>query len=69
MAKLANPRRMVAFDPSRPARVHDRLNDRVFIWKPAWAPTWKDRRAHAPGVIEWDGLLLDGWEPVPRLPR
>ena len=27
-------------------------------WKPEWASTWPDRSAHAPGVVEWDGLLL-----------
>lgn len=31
---------------------------------PGWAPTWVDRRDHEAGVIEWDGPLLDGWEPA-----
>jgi hypothetical protein len=54
---------MSEFDPERPSRLHDRLNDKIVDWDPAWAPTWKDRRDHEPGVVEWDGLLLDGWEP------
>jgi hypothetical protein len=44
--------------------VHDQLNDKVFDWDPRWAPSWKDCRDHEPGALEWDGLLLDGWEPV-----
>ena len=44
--------------------MHDQLNDKVIDWDPTWAPTWKDRRDHEPGVIEWDGLLLNGWEPA-----
>jgi hypothetical protein len=49
---------MSTFDPSQPADVHDQLNDRIFHWDPVWAPTWRVRREHAPGVFEWDGLLL-----------
>lgn len=30
--------------------------------KPEWASTWRDHRE--PGVVEWNGLLLDGWEPL-----
>lgn len=63
MARLLHPRPMAEFDPDRPCRVHDKLNDKIIIWDPLWAPTWADRRDREPGVIEWDGLLLDGWEP------
>ena len=49
---------MVTFDPTQPALVHDQINDRIVEWKPEWASTWPDRSAHAPGVVEWDGLLL-----------
>ena len=45
--------------------MHDQLNDKIIRWKPEWAHTWRDRSDHAPGVVEWDGLLLDGWVPVP----
>jgi hypothetical protein len=59
-------RPMKDFDPSTPAMVHDRLNDRTFEWKP---PSMEaNYRQYAepvgPDVIEWDGLLLDGWLPV-----
>ena len=64
MPALPNPHPMVTFDPTRPADVHDQLNDKIIRWKPEWAATWQDRRDHAPGVIEWDGLLLDGWVPT-----
>ena len=64
MPALPSPHPMVSFDPTQPALVHDQLNDKVFEWKPEWASTWHNRRDHAPGVFEWDGRLLDGWEPL-----
>jgi len=66
MPSLLHPRPMADFDPGRPSRVHDQLNDKIIVWGPLWAPTWKDRRDHEPGAVEWDGLLLDGWEPTPE---
>lgn len=53
---------MQTFNPDMPCRVHDRLNDRTFDWRPEWAGHY-DRYAseHTAGVIGWDGLLLDGW--------
>jgi hypothetical protein len=46
--------------------VHDRLNDRTFKWKPETMQANYEKYADppGPGVIEWDGLLLDGWLPV-----
>lgn len=64
MPTLANPRPIETLDPTKPALVHDQLNDKIIVWKPEWASTWPDRSPHAPGVVEWDGLLPDGWEPV-----
>jgi hypothetical protein len=54
---------MRTFDPSKPCKVHDVLNDCIFDWKPEWAEHY---RAHAQplvtsGFVAWDGLLLDGW--------
>ena len=58
-------RPMSELDPSAPAMVHDRLNDRTFQWKPEWRAAYEKHAArHAPGVIEFDGLLLDGWNSV-----
>ena len=64
MPALPDPHPIETLNPTSRALVHDQLNDKIFEWKPEWASTWPDRRAHAPGVVEWDGLLLDGWEPV-----
>ena len=57
---------MKEFDPTKPAMVHDRLNDRTFEWKPATMQANYEKYAEAfgPDVIEWDGLLLDGWLPL-----
>lgn len=58
---------MQTFDPTKPCKVHDRLNDCLFDWKPDWA---EDYRKHGfvfergRGVMSWDGLLLDGWMEV-----
>ena len=54
-----NPMR--TFDPGVSCGVHDRLNDFVLDWKPEWAAHYRRwAKEHDIGVIEWDGLLLDG---------
>jgi hypothetical protein len=60
----SNMRPMSGFDPSQQCVIHDGLNDCWMTWDP-------DRdaehdRLHAahwdrPGIVAWDGLLLDGW--------
>jgi len=66
MPRLIHQRPTATCAPNRRCPVHDQLNDKVIDWdNPAWALTWRGRRDHEPGVIEWDGLLLDGWEPLP----
>jgi hypothetical protein len=58
-------RPMKEFDPSTPAMVHDRLNDRTFEWKPEWQGKHDlSARKSGDGLILLDGLLLDGWQPV-----
>jgi hypothetical protein len=61
---------MKEFDPTKPAMVHDRLNDRKFEWKPATMQANYEKYAEAfgPDVIKWDGLLLDGWLPLGAQP-
>jgi hypothetical protein len=57
-------RPMSDFDPSRPAMVHDRLNDKTFEWKAEWAANYREQAigdSANEGVVGWDGLLLDGW--------
>ena len=59
-------RPMSEFDPARPGILHDRLNGKVIAWEPERFLESFQKHAHPfePGVIEWDGLLLDSW----RLP-
>jgi hypothetical protein len=56
---------MSTFDPRRPCKVHDRLNDRTFDWKPEWVGNYREyaepHNPNDPRVMNWDGLLLDGW--------
>jgi hypothetical protein len=61
---------MSDFDPSEPAIVHDRRNDRCIPWSPAFEWEFKRRaKQHAPGIIAFEGLLLDGWfAPGEQLP-
>jgi hypothetical protein len=56
---------MNEFDPSAPVIVHDRLNDRMFEWSVNWQDAYeKYATEFEPGIISFDGLLLDGWQPV-----
>jgi hypothetical protein len=59
---------MSEFDPTKPALVHDQLNDWVFEFDPIKHRANYERYAEPwrPRVIEWDGLLLDGWKPIAR---
>lgn len=62
-------RPMSEFDPTRPALVHDQLNDQTFRWDSERHGRDWQRSEPTPwrsGVIEWDGLLLDGWMPVEK---
>lgn len=53
---------MSEFDPTKPSMVHDALNDETFIWKPEWADHYRRyAQPSSPGVVGWDGRLLDGW--------
>ena len=58
---------MSEFDPDRPARVYESLNDETFDWLPERDA--ESYRKYADGVqsdgqVNWDGLLLQGWEPL-----
>lgn len=53
---------MATFDPDQPCELHDQLNG-WFDWPAQDADAY---RQHAqpydtPGVIAFDGMLLDGW--------
>ena len=56
---------VAAYERVRPVRaraVHDRRSNRMLPWSPAFRRSY-ERTAHelAPGVVDYDGLLLDGW--------
>jgi hypothetical protein len=45
----------------------ERLNDETLGWRTRWASDW---RRHAitnsvDATVSFDGLVLDGWEPLP----
>lgn len=56
---------MVTFDSDRRCRLHEQLNDRIDDWAPITLEEWRRRmKWHDSGetVMDWDGLLYDGWE-------
>jgi hypothetical protein len=58
-------RSMSSFDPDQPARVHDALTDRKFCWGTKWADHWnRYARLDENGVAYFNGMILDGWEPI-----
>jgi hypothetical protein len=51
------------FDPSQPAILYDSLDDKMVPWSGEKAASRREHASrHAEGVIEWDGLLFDGWK-------
>jgi hypothetical protein len=58
---------MDTFDPTARCLVHDKLNNELIMWRPEWAERYRKyaQPYDTPGVISWDGLLLDGWS-TPR---
>jgi hypothetical protein len=55
------------FDPTKPARLHEQLNDRIDDWLGVAPDYWRGHAGwHDPAetVINFDGLLYDGWEPL-----
>jgi hypothetical protein len=55
---------MSTFDPTKPALVHDSVNDRVRVWDPAWAGAYRQGAKDYGGEVYFDGLVLDGWCPA-----
>jgi hypothetical protein len=55
---------MEQFDPDRPCRVHDRVSDRTFIWRPSWANDWQEYAGiESDSTVSFDGMILGGWQP------
>lgn len=54
---------MSTFNPDKPCRVHDALNDRTFDWKTGLADHYRRKAipSKADGRVSYDGLVLDGW--------
>ena len=43
------------------------LNDKAFEWQPEWAEDFHvTSGVHDDDMIEWDGLVLDGWTRITR---
>jgi hypothetical protein len=60
-------RSMQTFEPSRPAMVHDELNQQTFEWQPEWQSSYEQYgELDGRGISNWDGLLLNGWRPIVR---
>jgi hypothetical protein len=59
-------RPMSEFDPSEPAVLHDATNDKMIAWTGELAAEWqKWASPFEEGVMNWDGVLIDGWtEPL-----
>jgi hypothetical protein len=56
---------MKAFDPSLPAMLFDCIDDQTVQRSPATQVAYcKYATELAPGVISFNGVLIDGWEPV-----
>lgn len=77
MPDLPEPRPMTTFNPFQPALVRDRTNETVWEWPAGvtaaqWqqGATWHE--VAGARVVNWHGLLLQGWQPIdgttPRLP-
>lgn len=65
-------RPMSDFDPSQRCWLHEALNDVTFAWWPSWRDDYllhADIGRHAEGIVNWQGLLLDGWLPWQAFPR
>ena len=48
--------------------MHDRVNDKMRDWHTGWASSYRQyaRTDKVDGTVWWDGLILDGWEPIAR---
>ena len=59
---------MSTFDPDRPCKVHDALNDKTIDWHTGWASNYRQnaKTDKVDGTVWWDGLVFDGWEPATR---
>lgn len=60
MTPLLRPMR--EFDPSEPSLIHDRRRNRTLAWSPDFRRSFeRHARETESGIVEYDGLELDGW--------
>ena len=60
-------RPMSEFDPTQKVEVHDPVSDELIPWEPDWAEKYKaEAKEHSPGVMSYNGSLIDGWAPIPE---
>lgn len=59
-------RPMSEFDETKPALLHDQLNGKIIAWTGELQGDWlRNAKLHDGGLVEWDGVLFDGWcEPL-----
>jgi hypothetical protein len=62
-------RPMSEFDPDKPARIYDNLNEMFFEWDPKWADHYRQTAGPYKGksyeeLTDYDGLELLGWRPT-----
>ena len=59
---------MADFDPTMRVMVREKTSGECIPWEPEWAGKYEAQaKEHSPGVIEYDGYLLDGWAEIPEL--
>lgn len=77
MPDLTDPRPMTTLNPFRPALVRDPTNEAVWEWPGVTPAQWEQgatwhRLVDGSSVVNWHGLLLEGWQPTddttPRQP-
>lgn len=52
---------MSDFDPRRSAYLYDSLNEHWLRWRPEYAERWREARNEKRGVVNFDGMLFQGW--------
>ena len=66
--RLSVMRPMKEFDPDRRSLVHDQANRLGFEWSADEAERYRQCAKEMPdGMVHFDGRILDGWVPLPKL--
>ena len=55
-------RPMSQFNPAEPAILHERTQNNIIPWTGEFKDKWaQNAQQHSDGVIEFEGMLYDGW--------